>query len=122
MGWNLNSDRPIYAQLMEKIQIQIVSGVYAPGDRLPTVRELAAEAAVNPNTMQKAFSELERSGLIITLRTNGRVVTQDTQLISSLRMQLAASMVQDFYEGMRALGFAGKEIADAVSLYSKGRE
>ena len=122
MGWNLNSDRPIYAQLMEKIQIQIVSGVYAPGDRLPTVRELAAEAAVNPNTMQKAFSELERSGLIITLRTNGRVVTQDTQLISSLRMQLAASMVQDFYEGMRALGFVGKEIADAVSLYSKGRE
>ena len=71
MAWNLDSDRPIYAQLLERIQLQIVSGIYAPGDKLPSVRDLAAEASVNPNTMQKAFAELERSGLIETKRTSG---------------------------------------------------
>ena len=59
MAWNLDSDRPIYAQLLERIQLQIVSGTYGPGDKLPSVRELAAEASVNPNTMQKAFAELD---------------------------------------------------------------
>ena len=77
MAWNLDSDRPIYAQLLERIQLQIVSGIYGPGDKLPSVRDLAAEASVNPNTMQKAFAELERSGLIETKRTSGRFVTED---------------------------------------------
>lgn len=73
MAWNLNSDRPIYAQILEIIQMRIVSGIYRPGERIPSVRELAAEAGVNPNTMQKALSELERSGLVIAVRTSGRV-------------------------------------------------
>ena len=64
MPWNLNSDRPIFLQIVERIQMDIISGKYKPGDKLPSVRELAAEAAVNPNTMQKAFSELERTGLV----------------------------------------------------------
>ena len=74
MAWNLDSDRPIYAQLLERIQLQIVSGIYAPGDKLPSVRDLAAEASVNPNTMQKAFAELERSGRgerIVNMRKRG---------------------------------------------------
>ena len=82
MAWNLDSDRPIYAQLLERIQLQIVSGIYAPGDKLPSVRDLAAEASVNPNTMQKAFAELERSGLIETKRTSGRFVTEDKNMIT----------------------------------------
>ncbi len=85
MAWNLDSDRPIYAQLLERIQLQIVSGIYAPGDKLPSVRELAAEASVNPNTMQKAFAELERSGLIVTKRTSGRFVTEDKNMIAQIR-------------------------------------
>ena len=64
MPWNLDSDRPIYLQLMERIQHDIISGSYKPGDKLPSVRELAMEASVNPNTMQKALSELERIGLV----------------------------------------------------------
>ena len=68
MAWNMESDRPIYAQLVERIQMQIVSGQYPPGGKLPSVRDLASVASVNPNTMQKAFAELERSGLIITQR------------------------------------------------------
>ena len=89
MAWNLDSDRPIYAQLLERIQLQIVSGIYAPGDKLPSVRDLAAEASVNPNTMQKAFAELERSGLIETKRTSGRFVTEDKNMITQIRTQLA---------------------------------
>ena len=85
MAWDLDNGRPIYAQLVERIQMQIVSGLYPPGSRLPSVRELAAVAAVNPNTMQKAFAELERSGLIVTQRTNGRTVTEDAELIRDIR-------------------------------------
>ena len=75
MPWELDNDRPIYLQLMERIQQDIVSGIYKPGDRLPSVRDLAVEAAVNPNTMQKALSELERSGLVYSQRTSGRFIT-----------------------------------------------
>ncbi|MCM1569199.1 MAG: GntR family transcriptional regulator [Roseburia sp.] len=110
MAWNLDSDRPIYAQLVERMQRQIVSGSYAPGARLPSVRELAAVAAVNPNTMQKAFAELERSGLIITQRTNGRTVTEDTELISSIRQNLGKNHMDEFLGKMKELGFCKEDI------------
>ena len=90
MPWNLNNDRPIYLQIMERIQKDIVSGVYPPGSRIPSVRELALEAAVNPNTMQKALSELERCGLVYSLRTSGRFITEDESLLKQTRMQLAS--------------------------------
>ena len=77
MGWNLKSDRPIYAQLIEQIELMIVSGMYPPGAKLPSVRDLAADAAVNPNTMQRALSQLETDGLLYTQRTSGRYVTED---------------------------------------------
>ena len=81
MPWNLDPQRPIYAQIIERVQLDIVTGHYAPGSRLPSVRELAAQAAVNPNTMQRALSELEGSGLIYAQRTSGRFVTEDTARI-----------------------------------------
>ena len=105
MAWNLDSDRPIYAQLLERIQLQIVSGIYAPGDKLPSVRDLAAEASVNPNTMQKAFAELERSGLIETKRTSGRFVTEDKNMITQIRTQLAKEEINAFIAKMKELGF-----------------
>ena len=80
MPWNLDDSRPIYLQLMEKIQQDIVSGTYRPGEKLPSVRELALDAAVNPNTMQKALSELERSGLVYSQRTSGRFITEDESM------------------------------------------
>lgn len=110
MAWNLDSDRPIYAQILERIQMQIVAGIYQPGDKIPSVRELAAEAGVNPNTMQKALSELERSGLVITQRTSGRVVTEDMDMIKETRKQLAKEQVVDFVKKMKALGFEKKDI------------
>lgn len=110
MAWDLDSDRPIFAQLAERIQIQIVSGDYPPGGKLPSVRELATLAAVNPNTMQKAFTELERSGLIITLRTNGRQVTEDTELIQRVKSLLAKGHVEAFFSKMKELGYTGEEV------------
>ena len=85
MPWNLDSDRPIFLQIIEKIQLDIVSGIYQPGDKLPSVRELAQEASVNPNTMQKALSELERTGLVYSQRTSGRFITEDTSMIQRLK-------------------------------------
>ena len=76
MAWTLDSDRPIFLQIVERIQTDIVSGRYQPGDKLPSVRDLAAEASVNPNTMQKAFAELERTGLVYSRRTSGRFITE----------------------------------------------
>ena len=110
MAWNLDADRPIYAQLVERIQMQIVSGMYPPGAKLPSVRDLAAQAAVNPNTMQKAFAELERSGLIITQRTNGRTVTEDTEMIGAIRQSLAQEQLDYFIAKMKELGFDTTQI------------
>lgn len=114
MAWKLDSDRPIYAQIMERIQMQIVSGYYSPGGKLPTVRDLAAEAAVNPNTMQKAFSELERSGLIVTQRTNGRTVTEDKALIDEIRDNMARSHVTEFISRMKELGFTKEQVENLL--------
>ena len=87
MPWELDNDRPIYLQLMERIQRDIISGVYKPGDKLPSVRDLAVEAAVNPNTMQKALSELERSGLVYAQRTSGRFITEDEAMLKKMKQE-----------------------------------
>lgn len=110
MPWTLVSDQPIWAQLVERLKTQIVSGYYSPGSRLPTVRDLAAQASVNPNTMQKAFTELERTGLVVTMRTSGRIVTQDTGRILQARAELASEQLEQFWEQMGRLGFSQEEI------------
>lgn len=114
MAWNLDADKPIYAQLVEIIQMQIVSGQYKAGDRLPSVRELAAEASVNPNTMQKALAELERNGLINTQRTSGRTVTEDNELIRQTRTQLADEYIKNFFLMMKKLGYSEEEIISLI--------
>ena len=113
MAWELDADRPIYAQLVERIQKEIVSGKYQPGEKLPSVRDLAAVAAVNPNTMQKAFAELERSGLIVTQRTSGRTVTEDTELIGNTRTA-GSRACPEFYQQHAGTGIS--ERGDPESL------
>ena len=76
MAWSFENGRPIYTQLLEQIEQRIISGEYSAGEKLPSVRELAAEAAVNPNTMQRAMAKLEQRGLVVTNRTAGRTVTE----------------------------------------------
>lgn len=116
MAWNLNSDRPIYAQILEIIQLRIIAGIYKPGEKMPSVRELAAEAGVNPNTMQKALSELERSGLVTALRTSGRVVTEDKAMIAETRNQLAYEKISEFIGKMKELGFEKEEIIALLNV------
>ena len=114
MAWNLNSDRPIYAQILEVMQLRIISGRYHPGEKIPSVRDLAAEAGVNPNTMQKALSELERNGLVVTQRTSGRMVTEDMEMIRKIRNKLAEEQVSEFIDKMKELGFSKKEVLELL--------
>lgn len=122
MPWSLNSDRPIYAQLMERIKTDIISGVYPPGARLPSVRELAAEASVNPNTMQKAFAELERTGLIITMRTSGRIVTEDINMLNHTKNELAQEQITLFLTQMYRLGYEKSEIIELLNSQQGGSQ
>lgn len=112
MKWIIEPDRPVYIQLVEQIKSKIVSGEYAAGQRIPAVRELAAEASVNPNTMQKALSELERLGLMYSQRTSGRFITEDKTLITNLKQEIAKAQMEVFVANMKAIGFTKTEIAD----------
>ena len=115
MPWNLDSARPIYLQIIERVQMDIVTGQYQPGDKLPSVRDLAQEAAVNPNTMQKALSELERSGLIYSQRTSGRFITEDKELIHQMKQELAAAEVSAFVAHMKQLGITPEGILQLLA-------
>ncbi len=120
MPWNLDSDRPIFIQIIEKIQMDIISGMYAPGDKLPSVRELAQKASVNPNTMQKALSELEHTGLVYSQRTSGRYITEDTAMIADLKTTLARDIVTQFLDNMLRLGISEEEVIPLISKIIKG--
>lgn len=119
MIWNLKSDRPIYLQLLEHIELSIISGVYKPGDKLPSVRDLAEDASVNPNTMQKALVELERSGLVYTQRTTGRFITEDRKMIENLKRNYAKEEISAFFKKMKQLGFSVSETIDLLQNLSK---
>lgn len=111
MIWELNGDRPIYLQLMEQVQLRIVSGLYPAGAKLPAVRDLAAEASVNPNTMQKALAELERDGLVYSQRTAGRFITEDQKMIERVKQGLARELVLEFLKKMGGIGYSAQETA-----------
>ena len=115
MPWDLENDRPIYLQLMERIQQDIIKGVYQPGGKIPSVPALPLETAVNPNTMQKALSQLERTGLVYSQRTSGRFITEDKKLLSHMKSELAKTHIHDFFTSMRQLGFCDEEILELVT-------
>ena len=110
MSEQFDSSRPIYAQLVERLKARILAGTYPPGGHLDSVRDLAAAAGVNPNTMQRALTELERDGLVYSQRTSGRYVTEDRDVISAARHALAAGKVRTFLSDMTALGFEKEEL------------
>jgi DNA-binding transcriptional regulator YhcF (GntR family) len=115
MEWDINSERPVYIQLIEQIQTGIISGYYKPGDKLPSVRDLAADAAVNPNTMQKALVELERTQLVYANRTSGRFITSDETMIKKLKGQSAKNQIIDFLEKMKQFGFENEEVMNLIT-------
>ena len=105
MTWQFTNGAPIYSQLIHQIKQGIVSGAFPPGERLPSVRDLATEAGVNPNTMQRALSELERDGLVYSQRTAGRFVTEDREMIEVAKRSLAQAHIRSFIMTMTRLGF-----------------
>lgn len=119
MTWELKTDRPIYTQLADHIKIGIISGRYLPGDKLPSVRDLAEEAAVNPNTMQKALVELERLGMVYTQRTNGRYITEDVTMLHNLKESIAKEQIAEFFKSMEMLGFSKLEIIQILEKEGK---
>ena len=119
MDWQFRNDLPIYSQLLEQIKLAIVSGKFLPGERLPSVRDMAMEAGVNPNTMQRALQELEREGLVRSQRTAGRFVTDECALIDMAKKQLAAQHMRAFAVAMSGLGYAMKDISDMFEEYAK---
>lgn len=110
MQWQFSNEMPIYSQLVEQIKIGIVSGMFPPGERLPSVRDLATEAGVNPNTMQRAMTELERDGLVYSQRTAGRFVTEDHAVIEAAKRDLAQRHIHAFLAAMLRLGYGQEEI------------
>ena len=122
MKWYFSDSALIYAQLIRQIKVGIVTGAFPPGERLPSVRDLATEAGVNPNTMQRALSELERDGLVYSQRTAGRFVTEDQTLIDEARRTLAEEHIQSFLTAMERLGFEREEALTLLRQEAKKEE
>ena len=118
MPWKFATDAPIYLQAAEIIRLRILTGEYPPGGSIPSVRELAQEAAVNPNTMQKALALLESSGLVYTQRTAGRRVTESGELIRCLRLEQAHAHIEQCCRQLSALGFSEEEIREMLQSWS----
>ena len=115
MNWNITAGRPVYVQLVEQLELALVAGEFPPGSRIPPVRELAADAGVNPNTMQRALAQLEAEGLVYTERTTGRFVTEDTALLEQLRDETARAMTAEYLEKMRGIGYGPAEAAKLMT-------
>ncbi|MCI7766546.1 MAG: GntR family transcriptional regulator [Oscillospiraceae bacterium] len=115
MHWVFTPDTPIYLQVVNQLEQMIASGQLSPGDKLSSVREFAAQANVNPNTMQKALTELENRGIVYTRRTSGRFITDDPQRIAELREELADKVVFDFLGAMNRLGYSENEALGFIS-------
>mgnify|MGYP000410644444 FL=1 len=119
MDWSFRNDQPIYSQLIQRLTEAIISGVYAPGEKLPSVRELALEAGVNPNTVQRSLTELEREGLVFSQRTAGRFVTENENMIVNAKLRIADERVSEFLRSMKTLGCGRQEI---ISLIEGAKE
>lgn len=114
MSWSFSSDRPVYVQLAQRIRNSVVTGVYPPGSQIPSVRQLAVTAAVNPNTVQHAFAELENEGLLVSKGTTGRFVTEDPVMIERCRQQQARALVSEFIKSASHISISRDELIQMI--------
>lgn len=119
MKWIFKDGIPIYSQIVEQMKLHIASGAYKMGDKLPSVRDLAVEAGVNPNTMQRAFAELERDGLLHSERTRERFITEEENVLGNMKKELGRNFIREMFENMKKLGMSNDEILEAVQNWSK---
>ena len=114
MGWRFSQDKPVFIQIGEQIKRLVVSGEYPAGAQIPTVRQIALEAAVNPNTVQHAFAVLETEGIIISKGTQGKFVTEDSEILEACRNNMAKKLASDFMENMESLAFSKEEAVKLI--------
>ena len=114
MKWKLDTDRPIYLQIVEHIEKDIMKGKYPTHSQLPSVRALALAIGVNPNTVQRAMAELERKGLVVSQRTNGRFITDDQERIQYMKREFAQAEIQTFLSHMADLGLDTQAVIEAI--------
>lgn len=119
MEYSFNNNAPIYSQISQILKIKIISGEYSPGERLPSVRDLAMLLKANPNTVQRALYELENEGLIYTERTNGKFITESNALISKCKSEYADSITREYLVSMQKIGF---NKTDVINHLKKAEE
>jgi len=119
MDWTFRQDLPIYTQLIEHLTMAIIAGEYPAGARLPAVRELALAAGVNPNTVQRALSELERDGLVYSQRTAGRFVTEELDMVEQAKLRIANEKTAEFLSAMKKLGCSREQV---IALLAQTKE
>lgn len=115
MGYDFQNNTPIYLQIIKQIKTQIINKEYLPNQKIPSVRELSLQFAVNPNTVQKALAELENEGLIYTERTNGKFVTNDEEIISKITQETIDKMIDEFYDSMAKIGLNKAQILEILN-------
>ena len=120
--WKFTGNQPVYLQIMEQIRGAILAGEYPPGGRIPPVRELAAQAQVNPNTMQRALLELEREGLLITCGTMGRFVTDDANILEAMRQEAYGNLIRSSAAQFKAMGLSMKQAAEMLLALEQEEE
>ncbi|MEH7124007.1 GntR family transcriptional regulator [Bacillus sp. JJ1773] len=121
MGEEFQASKPIYMQIVDKINQQIIRGELVPGNKLPSVREMAIQTGVNPNTIQRTYSELERMEIVETKRGQGTFVTENTNLIKELKGKLQMDIIEAFFTNMKELGFSEEEMVSGLEFFIKGR-
>lgn len=122
MAWKFNNDAPIYSQIIEEIKLRIAQGKLKPGDKVPPVRDLALKAGVNPNTMQKALSELEREGVLYSQRTAGRFVAEHILDSQDMKKTISIKYTTEYLKGMRELEYSNEEIIVCLKEFMNEEE
>lgn len=122
MEWNFEEDSPIYLQIVSQFKARLASGLLSPGDKIASVRELAIEAGVNPNTMQKALSELEREGILYSKRTAGRFVAENSDKIHTLQQEMVKTQLENFVSNMARLGYSLFQTKELFEEYCRQNE
>ncbi|CEH28836.1 transcriptional regulator [Aneurinibacillus migulanus] len=122
MGEEFNASQPIYQQIVARICRQIVREEIKPGEKLPSVREMAVQSGVNPNTVQRVYSELERMNIVEARRGQGSFVTENLEELERLRVQLKVEYIGEFVRNMKEMGFSPSEIIEGIQDYLKQEE
>lgn len=122
MPWDFDNSKPIYIQLVEELKLRVISGQLTAGSKLSSVRDLAEEAGVNPNTMQRALTELERDQLVYSQRTSGRFVTEDMELIKTMRTQYATTKIKEVTVALLQMGYTKEELLKLIEKDLKEQE